>query len=296
MKNTKRVGIESGILDLTNNHTEKTIDMNNLGDIGGDVNISQNATPISVFDESLSINKFAFPSDPLAIVCDFKNKHFDNKEIVQILEEFLLCGTSICNKENEFHDVFHNPSNGAKEKANDIRNHFQSKFIVGTLKSGKLSTARKKIMTILNKDFINEPIDSSYHPLLTRIPDLYDEDLDLEYLRLNYYSNKSEYKVIELPVAKTLYPVLKTTRGHRSSFQADGRSHPGASYFWVDEENHIYRIWCERGNRLRPFLDHFFSRESVDFVIHRMHYNKIPSVDLFFYEVEQIQPAEIVYI
>jgi len=307
MTNTKKGGTEFGTLTLTNNQIENTIDISDALFSDDDITIdidcidlsagdaSIDATidwPFDIFDVGTPLRKFTFPSDLLAIICELKNKQIGNVEIVQILEGFLLSGTlDIGDSELEKH--FHNPSNAAKEKADDIRKHFESKFTVAALKSGDVSDTRKKMMRLLREDLSAKTVNSACFPLLVTIPDFYDEDLKLEHLQSHYRSEKSAYKNDMVPIAKTLYPVLKTSRGKSGG---NGSSHSGASYFWVDEEKYVYRIWCERSNRLRPFLDYFFSKESVDFVIHKMSRDKIPSVDLFFYDVRQIQPAETIYI
>jgi len=301
IKNTKRGGIESGALTLANDQIENTINISDTLSDNGDTVIGMNSPilntedanieyttidrPFEIFDVDNPLRKFAFPSDPLAIICELKNKQFGNREIIQILEGFLLSGTLDIG-DHELEKNFHSPSDIAKEKADNIRKHFESKFTVAALKSGNISDTRKKMVELLREDLSVKTLNSSCFPLLVTVPDFYDEDLKLEYLQSNYHSQKSDYGWdAETASAKTLYPVLKTSRGNGG----------GISYFWVDEEKYVYRIWCERGNRLRPFLDYFFSKESVDFVIHKMSRDKIPSVDLFFYDVHQLQIAETMY-
>lgn len=302
MKNTKKAGIGSGtltesqigsntinIFDTVSGNGDIVIDIHSTEASTGDLSID--SVVKGIFDENSSIQKFTFPSDPLAIVCDLKNKQIGNVEIFQILEVFLLTGTlNIGDSELEKH--FHNPSNAAKEKADNIRKHFESKFTLAALKSGDVSDTRKKMMQLLREDLTVNQLNSAWLPLLVTIPDFYDEDLNLEYLQSHYCSEKSDYENIEVPVVKTLYPVTKTSRGNGSRYTG-GKSYPGASYFWVDDESHIYRIWCERTNNLRPFLEYFFSKESVDVAIHRISRDKIPSVDLFFYDIKKLYPAEI---
>ena len=299
MKNTKKDGIESGTLTLTNNQIKNTINISDTLSDNGDTVIGMNSPILNtedanieyatidrsfeIFDVDNSLRKFAFPSDLLAIICELKNKQIGNREIIQILEGFLLSGTLDIG-DHELEKNFHSPSDIAKEKADNIRQHFESKFTVAALKSGNISDTRKKMVELLREDLSVKTLNSSCFPLLVTVPDFYDEDLKLEYLQSNYRSEKSEYQDAETPAAKTLYPVLKTSRGNS-----------GANYFWVDAENYVYRIWCERSNRLRPFLDYFFSKESVDFFVHKMSRDKIPSVDLFFYDVRQLQIAETMY-
>jgi len=226
-----------------------------------------------------------FPHNPLATICDLKNKHLDNREIIDLLELF-------------FADLeipqqrlvsFYSPSDSAKEKAKDIKSHFASKFTFAALKheTGHLSRTRQDILDIIQQGVAANKCFKHALPLLVKIPDLYDEDIKLLYLQYYYRSEKSEYvEPNEERVTKTLYPVLQTERS--------GRDHAGVNYFWVDADDYVYRIYCERKNTLRPFLEYFFSKESLDFVIYNPRRNKIPAADLFLWDIKKFELAEIV--
>lgn len=222
-----------------------------------------------------------FPHNPLATICDLKNKHLDNREIIDLLELF-FADLEIPQQ----HLVsFYSPSDSAKEKAKDIKSHFESKFTFAALKheTGHLSQTRQDILEIIQQDKCFKHA----LPLLVKIPDLYDEDVKLLYLQHHYHSEKSEYvEPNEERIIKTLYPVLQTERS--------GRNHAGVNYFWVDVDDYVYRIYCERKNTLRPFLEYFFSKESVDFVIYNPRRNKIPAADLFLWDIKKFELAEIV--
>lgn len=265
-------------------HNSITIDLNNtLDDMCDDV-----------FSDIYSA---CFPNEPIAIVCDLKNKGYKNKEIVSIFETFLSKDVNYHIQESIL-NCFFNPSDAAKEKSSDIKNHFRSKFALSALKSndGDISSTRKQILKIIQNDYgwsaNTKPISI---PLLVTIPGFYDEDLQLAKLQNignHQKSDYTEYYKDDYPIVKTLYPALST---YRSGFGEFGNSYSGHSYFWVDSDNLIYRIHSSKSNKLRPFLEYFFSKEKGDFVIHKQKIDKIPSFDLFFYDIKDFRPAEIIY-
>ena len=308
MKNTKKVGTEFGTLDATMTNKNQTlnniIDLTDSHSAGGDITIDLDFDDDSDSDSftwnesyiledlDIPVTFAAFPADPLAIVCELKNKNLSNPSIVHALETFAedKSNKSVINTDPELNRCFTNPSKAAKDKASDIRNHFESKFTIAALKSGTVSKTRKKMLRILRIDFSPTKPESISFPLLTSIPDLYDEDVKLKTLQDGYRNEKADYEDVSY-TTKTLYPVVCTSRGKNGG--ADS-SHSGASYFWVDDDRYIYRIWSERSNKLRPFIDYFFSKQSIDFVIHKQKIDKVPSLDLFFYDVKNFSIAEIV--
>jgi hypothetical protein len=252
-------------------------------------------------DTFSDVHDVVLPNDPLAIVCDLKNKQYENRDIVFLFEKFLSIGVTINSTTSDEIEPpalksFYSPSDGAKERAADIKNHFETKFTMEALKSknGELSNTRKKILTTLQNDYTISSGTTISPPLLVTIPDFYDEDLKLTHLQSVTRHQKSDYKTVEnaeYPIAKTLYPLLHTVR---NTYDRLNSSYSGYNYFWKDSDGLLYRINSSKRNELRPFLEYFFAKESVDFVVYKQKRDKIPSVDLFFYDMIDFRLADII--
>jgi len=322
IKSIEMVGIESGKKMKNKNHNI-TVELDNLVDkidIDDDfITLDSNLNWVSLENagmtidletelDNISLNAFSdvhdavLPNDPLAIVCDLKNKQYTNREIVSLFERFLSAGVTVnCHTasgeiETPILKSFYNPSDAAKERAGDIKNHFETKFTMAALKSenGDLSNTRKQILTILQNDYTVSSGTPISLPILVTIPDFYDEDLKLTHLQSVARHQKSDYKTVEnaeYPIAKTLYPLLYTVR---NTYDRLNSSYSGYNYFWKDSDGLLYRINSSKRNELRPFLEYFFTRESVDLVIYNQKRDKIPSIELFFYDMKDFRLADII--
>jgi hypothetical protein len=142
-----------------------------------------------------------------------------------------------------------------KAKANMIREHFSKKIMMQLLLDAvPMSNFRKDLNSFIHSS-PGTPISDKLSPLIYRLPELYEYDLNFQAMFVNEQLTKTimpcigRYSVNLIPLTK-MSVVLKT----KGKF---------IEYWLKDDANKAYKIEILNSNGLHHLWDHFYDKKEV---------------------------------
>ncbi len=140
------------------------------------------------------------------------------------------------------------------EQAKLIRDHYRKKIFMVTMKKQEVSSFREVV-----DEIILEPtrLKVSQIPVLLRLPDFYQEDLDMQDLLDNYTSAKSGTSFFDMAVE------FDGEVQFVKSVNRYGKRADRIRYYFKTEENSLICIVVDQANNLRNLMSYFADKNKT---------------------------------
>lgn len=152
--------------------------------------------------------------------------------------------------------LFRHVTEEDRVRANTIRDFYQKKFLMLSLKSKHLTMFRKDLSDYVNGN--SKIVAEKMLPMIYRLPEFYDYDIAFDELKRELKTEIPEFRTRNKPVSKmqrVLFPLKCLTKETKRM-----KCH---EYWMHDSTDNLYVIVLDLKNQLQPLWDREFSKQSI---------------------------------
>lgn len=151
-------------------------------------------------------------------------------------------------------ELFKQVSEEDRIRANTIRDFYQKRFLMLSLKSKRLTMFRKDLCDYVNGN--SKVVPEKMLPMIYRLPEFYDYDVDFDDMKREFKTEIPDHKgKLVTKQQVTLYPLKCLTKNTKRM-----KCH---EYWMHDSNNNLCVMVLDLKNQLQPLWDREFSKKSI---------------------------------
>lgn len=144
-----------------------------------------------------------------------------------------------------------------RERAQEIHEYYSQKLLMLYLTDVPLTTFRKELYQLLT----TETTTSEFFPMLYRLPEFYEYDLQFSCMKKHMTGQRSggEYWVSRYRKSTPLHPIKSITRRLKKGIQHE--------YWFTDVNLGAVKLTLDDNNGCKPLWDQAFSRSNMNVIV-----------------------------